>query len=102
MNIHSAARPPSTPRRTSHNFKRCGFRLRALRLCAAAALAGSVAHGATVVSNWTSATSGAWNSDSKWTNVPMQGGFPNNGNGGVATYDAVINATGATYSVNLA
>jgi hypothetical protein len=34
--------------------------------------------------------------------VPAQGGFPNNGNGGVATYDAVVNATGAAYAVHLA
>src|SRR4029079_4278679 len=74
----------------------------AMCVLALSALAGSVAQAATVASTWTSATGGIWNSDSNWTNVPMQGGFPNNGNGGVPTYDAVINATGAFYNVNLA
>ena len=31
----------------------------------------------------------------------MLGGFPNNGNGGVATYDAVISAVGPAYTVTL-
>jgi|GEM_PF-5315713 len=52
-------------------------------------------------STWASATSGSWNVDANWTNVPVGGGFPNNGNGGVATYDAVISATGAAYTVTL-
>jgi hypothetical protein len=76
--------------------------LRGIYLWAGAALVGSAAQAATVVSNWTSASSGVWDSDSNWTNVPTQGGFPNNGNGGVPTYDAVVNATGAFYAVNLA
>ena len=33
--------------------------------------------------------------------MPVQGGFPNNGNGGVPTYDAVIAAVGAAYTVTL-
>jgi hypothetical protein len=36
-----------------------------------------------------------------WTNVPILGSFPNNGNGGVATYDAVISAAGPAYTVAL-
>ena len=39
--------------------------------------------------------------NSNWTNSPSGGGFPNNGNGGVATYDAVINASGPAYTVTL-
>jgi hypothetical protein len=50
---------------------------------------------ADVTSTWSTATSGNWNVNGNWTNVPALGGFPNNGNGGVATYDAVVNATGA-------
>lgn len=56
---------------------------------------------ATVTSTWTNAASGNWNVDANWTNSPLLGGFPNNGNGGVATYDAVINAVGANYTVTL-
>ena len=47
---------------------------------------------ADVTSTWSTATSGNWNVNANWTNVPAMGGFPNNGNGGVATYDATINA----------
>ncbi|MEX2309338.1 MAG: hypothetical protein WD738_17185, partial [Pirellulales bacterium] len=56
---------------------------------------------ADVTSTWSTATSGIWNVDANWTNVPAQGGFPNNGNGGVATYDAVISPVGAPYTVTL-
>ena len=62
---------------------------------AALATAGPVS-AADVTSTWTSPTSGNWNAGANWTNVPLSGGFPNNGNGGVATYDATINAVGAT------
>ena len=72
----------------------------AKRLCSLI-LVGSAAsllpvRAATITSTWTSATSGNWNLNANWTNVPLLGGFPNDGNGGVATYDAVINAVGAT------
>ena len=56
---------------------------------------------AVVTSTWSTATSGTWNVDSNWTNLPAQGGFPNNGNVGVATYDATINAVGSPYTVTL-
>ncbi len=56
---------------------------------------------ADVTSTWSSATSGNWDVNANWTNVPAGGGFPNNGNGGVATYDAVINAAGSPYTVTL-
>ncbi len=56
---------------------------------------------AAVTSTWASATSGSWNVDANWTNVPALGGFPNNGNGGVATYDAVINAVGSAYVITI-
>src|SRR5687768_17239254 len=60
-----------------------------------------VADAAVVTSTWSTATSGNWNADANWTNAPALGGFPNNGNVGVATYDAVINAAGAPYTVTL-
>ncbi len=61
----------------------------------------AISHAATVTSTWTSATSGVWNDDARWTNSPLQGGFPNNGSGGGATYGAVINAVGTNYTVTL-
>lgn len=57
------------------------------------------ARAADVTATWTNAVSGNWNTNGNWTNAPLLGGFPNNGNGGVATYDAVISATGAAYTV---
>lgn len=39
--------------------------------------------------------------DANWTNVPALGGFPNNGNGGVATYSATIGPVGSPYTVTL-
>src|SRR5450432_3868239 len=59
-------------------------------------------HASNVVSTWTSATSGSWNINGNWTNVPALGGFPNDGNLGVATYDAVISPTGPAYTLTLA
>ncbi|HEY4233524.1 MAG TPA: hypothetical protein VGM76_08860, partial [Lacipirellulaceae bacterium] len=59
------------------------------------------ASAAVVTSTWSAATSGNWNVNSNWTNVPAQGGFPNNGNGGVATYDATISPLGSPYTVTL-
>ena len=56
---------------------------------------------ADVTSTWNTATSGNWNVNANWTNVPALGGFPNNGNGGVATYDATISPTGSPYTVTL-
>jgi hypothetical protein len=70
--------------------------------CLAFQLLAQVASAATVTSTWTNATSGNWNLDANWTNNPVLGGFPNNGNSGVSTYDAIINATGSSYTVTLA
>jgi hypothetical protein len=56
---------------------------------------------ADVTSTWSTATSGNWNANPNWTNVPSLGGFPNNGNGGVATYDAAISPVGSLYTVTL-
>ena len=56
---------------------------------------------ADVTSTWSTATSGNWNVNANWTNVPALGGFPNNGNGGVATYDATISPVGSPYTVTL-
>ena len=56
---------------------------------------------ADVTSSWSTATSGNWNVNANWTNVPALGGFPNNGNGSVATYDAVIGPAGSSYNVTL-
>ena len=61
----------------------------------------SSAIAADVTSTWSTATSGNWNVDANWINAPALGGFPNDGNGGVATYDAVINAVGSPYIVTL-
>ena len=56
---------------------------------------------ADVTSTWSTAASGNWNVNANWTNVPALGGFPNNGNGGVATYDATISPVGSPYTVTL-
>ena len=56
---------------------------------------------ADVTSTWSTATSGTWNVNGNWVNVPAQGGFPKNGNGGVATYDATIGPAGSPYIVTL-
>ena len=61
----------------------------------------SAARAATVTSTWTDPANGTWNVDANWMNAPALGGFPNNSNGGVPTYAAVIAAVGATYTVTL-
>ncbi|MDQ6654726.1 MAG: PEP-CTERM sorting domain-containing protein [Verrucomicrobiota bacterium] len=53
---------------------------------------------ADVISTWNTAIDGNWNDPTKWSSNPN---FPNNGNGGVATYNAVISTTGAAYTVTL-
>ena len=58
-------------------------------------------HAADVTSTWSTANSGNWNVNANWTNVPALGGFPNNGNGSVATYDATISSVGSPYTVTL-
>ena len=70
-------------------------------LASAAALCSLPAVAADVTSTWSAATNGVWNADGNWVNAPVLGGFPNNGNGGVATYDAVISAIGSPYTVTL-
>jgi len=57
-------------------------------------------HAADVTSTWNTGV-GNWGVDGSWANAPALGGFPNNGNGGVATYDAVISAIGSPYTVTL-
>ena len=54
---------------------------------------------ADATSTWNTAVDGNWNDATKWSTNPN---YPNNGNGGVATYAAVISATGAAYTVTLA
>jgi len=44
---------------------------------------------AAVTSTWNTG-SGNWGVNANWSNAPATGGFPNNGNAGVATYDAVL------------
>ena len=78
---------------SSHLVRRLAF--------AGLALTASPLLAADVTSTWSTATSGVWNANGNWINVPALGGFPNNGNGGVATYDAVISATGSPYTVTL-
>ena len=70
-------------------------------LTALATSAGAV-RAADVTSTWSSPVSGNWNAAANWNNVPLAGGFPNNGGGGVGSYDAVINAAGGNYTVTLA
>ena len=55
---------------------------------------------ADVTSTWNGG-SGDWDVDGNWTNAPLLGGFPNDGNGGVAAYDAVVDAGGGPYTVTL-
>jgi hypothetical protein len=57
---------------------------------------GRPAAAATVTSTWTQGAGGAWNSDANWDSAF----FPDNGNGGFATYDAIIDLLGP-YTVNL-
>ena len=64
-------------------------------------LFGTAGFAADVTSTWNTATSGNWNVNANWTNVPALGGFPNNGSSGVATYDATISPTGSPYTVTL-
>src|SRR4051812_48322240 len=54
---------------------------------------------ADATSTWNAAVSGNWNDPTKWSTNPN---YPNNGNGGVATYAAVVSATGAAYTITLA
>lgn len=83
--------PISPPRR------RCAIAI----ACAASLTFSASADAAAVVSSWENAVSGIWTAGQFWMNNPAQGDYPNNGNVGVATYDAVINAVGASYSVTL-
>src|SRR5258708_19369077 len=48
-----------------------------------------IPYAADVVSTF-KAAAGSWSDSTKWTNSPALGGFPNNGNAGVATYDATV------------
>ena len=77
----------------SHLVRRLAF--------AGLTLAAAPLFAADVTSTWSAATSGVWNANGNWLNVPALGGFPNNSNGGVATYDAVISTTGPAYTVTL-
>ena len=78
----------------------CSQLLRRLAF-AGLALAAEPLCAATVTSTWSAATDGYWNANGNWLNVPVLGGFPQNGNGGVATYDAVISVVGLPYTVTL-
>ena len=53
---------------------------------------------ADVTSTW-NVGAGNWGVNGNWINAPAIGGFPNNGNGGVATYDAVL-ANGSTITLD--
>ena len=80
---------------------RLGRRAISALVASASALCALPAIAADVTSTWSAATTGVWNADGNWINAPALGGFPNNGNGGVATYDAVISAAGSAYTVTL-
>ena len=59
------------------------------------ALFAGFAHAADVVSTFKGVT-GTWGVSGNGANTPALGGFPNNGNVGVATYDAIINSGAVT------
>jgi len=56
-------------------------------------------HAADVTSTWVGGD-GWWGEIPKWSNEPPVDQYPNNGNGGF-TYDAIIDAAGPSYTVNL-
>ena len=58
------------------------------------------AHAAAVTSTW-KVGSGVWSASTNWTNAPFLGGSPNNGNAGVATYDAVVPSGTVTLDTNI-
>src|SRR5262245_36510065 len=62
-------------------------------------LVARVAEAADVVS--TLKSTGMWSVDANWTNTPFLGGFPNNGNAGVKTYDAVVPSGTVTLDTNI-
>ena len=62
---------------------------------AVAAACAMPARGGTDAS-WTAATSGNWTDASRWSTSPV---FPSNGNPAGTTYDALIDAAGAPYTV---
>ena len=87
------------------NYDRCLVALfsyaHVLAVVMAAALTELAAHNlyaADSTSTWTNAVSGDWDIAANWTPNTF---FPNNGNGGFATHDAIIDAVGANYTVTL-
>lgn len=62
-----------------------------------AALTGT-AFAADVTSTYVGSAAANWTTGN-WTNLPAAGGYPDNGNGGVATYDAVV-TTGVTLTLD--
>jgi PKD repeat protein len=71
-----------------------------LIVATAATLCTSSAIGADVTSTFKVAA-GMWGVSTNWTNTPALGGFPNNGNAGVATYDAVVPSGTVTLDTNI-
>ena len=69
-------------------------------LSTALELAADLAHAADVVSTFKSGA-GLWSVSANWTNTPALGGFPNNGNAGVATYDANVPSGTVTLDTNI-
>jgi PKD repeat protein len=63
-------------------------------------VSGGLVHAADVVSTF-KAAAGVWSSSTNWTNSPFLGGFPNNGNAGVATYDAIVPSGTVTNDTNI-
>ena len=55
---------------------------------------------ATVVSTF-QVGSGLWSASTNWTNSPFLGGFPNDGNAGIATYDAIVPSGSVTIDTNI-
>src|SRR5215469_15900205 len=64
------------------------------------AIASGSAGAATVVSTF-QVGAGNWSVSTNWTNSPFLGGFPNDGNAGVATYDAVVPSGTVTIDTNI-
>ena len=87
-------------RRGNHSARALGMAVGVASAGMLSALSKSPALAADVTSTWNNSTS-VWSASSNWVNVPALGGFPNNGNGGVATYDAVQNSGVITLDIDV-
>ena len=95
------------PKDACSPFIRSGWRpahtlvRRAARASAAVAIVAAMllpAHAAVQTSIWQNPIGGSWDNPALWSTNPN---FPNNGGGGIATYDAVIDKLGSPYTISL-